>query len=112
MIANNQGTCFDLLLFLAGILAVVTIRASCGAPIGWADAAALPLVAVGWAFQEWAIHKYLLHGLEVTTRPFGFRLGDFVLRCFLFFFFEGGSSHVTVISDVTPSTWANVDRPP
>lgn len=39
----------------------------CGAtsPLGLADAAAVPVVAVGWSFQEWAIHKYLLHGLEV-----------------------------------------------
>jgi len=34
-------------------------------PLGLADAVAVPVVAVGWSFQEWAIHKYLLHGLEV-----------------------------------------------
>lgn len=41
----------------------------CGdtAPLGLADAVAVPVVAVGWSFQEWAIHKYLLHGLEVCT---------------------------------------------
>ncbi|CAN0430885.1 unnamed protein product, partial [Scytosiphon promiscuus] len=31
------------------------------APLGLADAAAVPVVAIGWSFQEWAIHKYLLH---------------------------------------------------
>ena len=41
------------------------MRVSCDSAFGPADAAALPAVAVGWSFQEWAIHKYLLHGLEV-----------------------------------------------
>lgn len=36
-------------------------------PLGLADAVAVPVVAVGWSFQEWAIHKYLLHGLEVRS---------------------------------------------
>lgn len=39
---------------------------SCDAALGPADAVAVPAVAVGWSFQEWAIHKYLLHGFEVT----------------------------------------------
>lgn len=52
----------------AGILAVVATRVSCGAALGPADAAAVPVVAAGWSFQEWAIHKHLLHGLEVTVR--------------------------------------------
>lgn len=37
-------------------------------PLGLADAVAVPVVVVGWSFQEWAIHKYLLHGLEVKAR--------------------------------------------
>lgn len=51
---------------LSGILAVVATRMSCDAALGPADAVAVPVVVVGWSFQEWAIHKYLLHGLEVT----------------------------------------------
>ncbi|CAN0432496.1 unnamed protein product, partial [Hapterophycus canaliculatus] len=46
-----------------GILSVVAARVLlCGgaAPLGLADAAAIPIVGVGWSFQEWAIHKYLL----------------------------------------------------
>lgn len=35
------------------------------APFTVVDALAVPVVAVGWSFQEWAIHKYLLHGLKV-----------------------------------------------
>lgn len=48
-----------------GIAAVVAARVCCGATLGLTDAVAVPVVAVGWSFQEWAIHKYLLHGLEV-----------------------------------------------
>ncbi|CAM9582699.1 unnamed protein product, partial [Ectocarpus sp. 6 AP-2014] len=54
-------------LIIAGILSAVALRVLlCGetSPLGLADAAAVPVVAVGWSFQEWAIHKYLLHGLE------------------------------------------------
>ncbi|CAN0571037.1 unnamed protein product, partial [Ectocarpus sp. 12 AP-2014] len=50
-------------LIIAGILSAVALRVLlCGAtsPLGLADAAAVPVVAVGWSFQEWAIHKYLL----------------------------------------------------
>eukprot|EP00752_Nemacystus_decipiens_P011933 g10583.t1 len=54
-------------LIVAGILSVAALRILwCGdaAPLGLADAVAVPIVAVGWTFQEWAVHKYLLHGLE------------------------------------------------
>lgn len=50
---------------------------SCDAALGPADAAVVPLVVVGWSFQEWAIHKYLLHGLEVIF------ISHRALNCFL-----------------------------
>lgn len=57
---------FSFRCWATGVLAVAATRMSCGAALGPADAVAVPVVAVGWSFQEWAIHKYLLHGLEVT----------------------------------------------
>lgn len=54
------------LLCFVGILGVVATRLSCDGALSLADAAAVPIVAVGWSFQEWALHKYILHGAEVS----------------------------------------------
>lgn len=53
------------LLYRTGILSVVTARLCCDDALGLTDAAAVPIVAAGWSIQEWAIHKYLLHGMKV-----------------------------------------------
>ena len=44
---------------------MVATRLCCDAEFSFADTVAVPIVALGWSFQEWAIHKYLLHGVEV-----------------------------------------------
>lgn len=51
---------------------VLAARVCCGDGLGAADAVVVPLVAAGWSFQEWAIHKYLLHGLEVGVCNSGY----------------------------------------
>ncbi|CAM9556520.1 unnamed protein product, partial [Discosporangium mesarthrocarpum] len=50
-------------LIIAGIAALMLVRIS-ASPLSITDALAVPVVAVGWSFQEWAIHKYLLHGFK------------------------------------------------
>lgn len=58
---------FSYYIYRAGILGVVTARLCCDDALGLTDAAAVPIVAAGWSLQEWAIHKYLLHGMKVYT---------------------------------------------
>lgn len=50
-------------IILAGLGLLIGARLGLGV---WSlsEAVAVPLVAVGWVLQEWAIHKFLLHGLS------------------------------------------------
>lgn len=41
-------------------------RLTSAVPLGAGDAIAVPLVVVGWSLQEWALHKYLLHGFQAS----------------------------------------------
>ncbi|CAM9754519.1 unnamed protein product [Choristocarpus tenellus] len=50
-------------LIVSGV-AVTFIARTAACPLGVADAMALPVVAAGWSIQEWAIHRFLLHGFE------------------------------------------------
>lgn len=60
------------------------LRLSCGVALGAGDAVALPTVAVGWSLQEWAIHKYLLHGFEVMKSPESKRLRALLHLAFVY----------------------------
>lgn len=47
--------------YYSGLIGLAVGRGSAGA-LNIQDFVAVPLTALGWVIQEWAIHRYLLHG--------------------------------------------------
>ena len=63
---------------IAGLLAVLfPLRAALG-PASWADLLILAAVPVYWAFQEWFLHRYVLH--LKPRRVLGFAIDPYFAR--------------------------------
>ncbi len=54
----------SILLICGGLAALLSGRISAQAPVTPLEALSIPLTVAGWVVQEWAIHRYLLHGFE------------------------------------------------